>query len=149
MSSSLLSRVQLEVLALRSRGLSLGEVARRLGLSRQAVWALERRALRAVEAARRTLAAFEVATAPAIVVVKPGGSLDAAASRVLEEADAAGVKLRLDYMGVYALLRGDSRVCAERGDKLVAVIRRDGGLSVYCLSDVAEAMDLAERVVEL
>jgi Tfx family DNA-binding protein len=149
MSYGLLSYIQLKVLALRSQGLSLGEVARALGMSKQAVWSLERRGLKAVEEARRTVAAFEVATAAVVLIADPRSGLENIPPRVLEEADAAGVKLRLDYMGVYTLIRNDLRTCAERGDRLVVAVRRDGRLSIYCLDDVRDALTLAAKVVEL
>ncbi|ABM80245.1 Tfx family DNA-binding protein [Hyperthermus butylicus] len=151
MSYGLLNRVQITVLALRDKGLGLGEIARMLGLSKQAVWSIEKRARRLLENAAKTLAAYELATAASVIVVNPDTDLAKLPSYVIREADANGVKLRLDYAGIYVFVRNESKKCTRDNglDNFAILIFRDGRLRVYCLREIESLLDLAGKIVEV
>ncbi len=148
----LLSDLELRVLRLRSTGLGLTATARRLGVSKQAVWAAERRARRVVELAEKTLAAYRVATSLAAVLLEPGVHVEDAARALVSEADSAGVRLVYSFPGLLELLRGELKRCLEgdrvKGEALVVV---DGGgrVYVYCGEAASKLAGYAGRLVRL
>lgn len=97
---------QLRVLALASRGLSLAQVAEALGVSRQDASVALHRARRNLEKALETLEAYYAASSPVLVEAAPGETVGEVASRLLEAADRAGVRLPLGRAEVALLLRG-------------------------------------------
>ena len=130
----LLTDKQLTVLVLHDgQGLGFSEIARRLGTTRQDAAAAYRRAVANVEAAWEPLVAYTLATGM-VVEAEEGASLDELVARVIEKADAHGVRLRWGRPELYILLRGLLRGCIE-GSRLVKpvalVLRRDGGLEAY------------------
>ncbi len=91
--TSVLTRRQAEVLALRTQGLSQAAIATRLGTSRANVSNIEGSARRNIERARETVAFAEALHAPVQVTVDSGTDLYEAPDIVYSACDEVGVKV--------------------------------------------------------
>jgi len=91
--TSVLTRRQAEVLALRERGLSQSAIAERLGTSRANVSGVEASARENVEKARETVAFAETLRAPVRIEIDDGTDLYDVPDRVYDACDEAGVKV--------------------------------------------------------
>jgi len=107
-----LTKAQLRVLKLRTKGLSQAEVARKLKTSRANVCILERRARENIERARGTLRLAASLRAPVSIRVKPGEDIFEVAKRFFAAADKVNIKAGLDTPGIV------SRIREQAGDKL-------------------------------
>jgi Tfx family DNA-binding protein len=107
---------QVEVLALRERGLTQREVGEELGVTASNVSAVERAATANVEKARRTLDLVRTLRAPARVTVSAGTEFDALVDRVYDRGDEAGVRVDYCRPELYAHLYGllEDRTDANR-----------------------------------
>jgi len=132
----LLTELQYRVLELRlRRGLSQAEAARVLGTSRENVAIAEKRALRNIELAERTISAYRYLLRVAEVVVEPGTHLVDIPSMVVKAGDTANVKVAANFTRIYDEVRFKARDCIE-GRRVVRPIRiavlRDGSIEVVC-----------------
>jgi Tfx family DNA-binding protein len=132
----LLTELQYRVLELRlRRGLSQAEAARVLGTSRENVAIAEKRALRNIELAERTISAYRYLLRVAEVVVEPGTHLVDIPSMVVKAGDTANVKVAANFTRIYDEVRFKARDCIE-GRRVVRPIRiavlRDGSIEVIC-----------------
>ncbi|MEY7849950.1 Tfx family DNA-binding protein [Natrarchaeobius sp. A-rgal3] len=93
--TSILTRRQAQVLALRERGISQADIADELGTSRANVSSVEASARENVEKARETVAFAEALRAPVRVRVPKGTDLYDVPELVYDACDEAGVKV--DY----------------------------------------------------
>ncbi len=91
--TSVLTRRQAEVLALREHGTPQADIADRLGTSRANVSSIESSARENVSKARETVAFAEALRAPVRVEVEPNTDLYDVPSWVYEACDEAGVKV--------------------------------------------------------
>ena len=132
----LLTELQYRVLELRlRRGLSQAEAARVLGTTRENVAIAERRALRNIELAERTISAYRYLLRAAEVLVEPGTHLVDIPSMVVKAGDTANVKVAANFTRIYDEVRFKARNCIE-GRRVVRPIRiavlRDGSIEVIC-----------------
>ncbi|MCC6051936.1 MAG: Tfx family DNA-binding protein [Fervidicoccaceae archaeon] len=132
----LLTELQYRVLELRlRRGLSQAEAARVLGTSRENVAIAEKRALRNIELAERTISFYRYLLRVAEVVVEPGTHLVDIPSMVVKAGDTANVKVAANFTRIYDEVRFKARDCIE-GRRVVRPIRiavlRDGSIEVIC-----------------
>lgn len=136
-----LTELQLRVVKLRSKGMSLREVAAVLGTSHQNVSVAERRARENVRAAEDTILAYRAATAAVKVVVPAGTHLVDVPRIVMEECDKAGVRLRADFTLIFKLIKFSRPPCVE-GQRLskpvVVLVDREGYVSVHPLNERVE-----------
>ncbi len=91
--TSVLTRRQAEVLALRERDIAQATIAERLGTSRANVSSIEASARENISKARETVAFAEALRAPVRIEVEPDSDLYDVPSRVYEACDEAGVKV--------------------------------------------------------
>lgn len=91
--TSVLTRRQAEVLALRERGLAQATIADQLGTSRANVSSVEASARENIAKARETVAFAETLQAPVRITVDPGTDLYDVPALVFDECDDAGVKV--------------------------------------------------------
>ncbi|WP_266079221.1 Tfx family DNA-binding protein [Haladaptatus caseinilyticus] len=91
--TSVLTRRQAEVLALRERGVAQTDIADRLGTSRANVSSVEASARENVRKAHETVAFAETLQAPVRIEVEPNTDLYDVPSRVYDACDEAGVKV--------------------------------------------------------
>lgn len=103
-----LTKVQLEVLQLRMTGLTQEEVASKLGTTRQNVSLLERRAHRNLEKAEETIAAYRKLRTVAKVILPPMTHLVDVPRMLIDAADSAGVKIKVDFSLIYKELKHDA-----------------------------------------
>ncbi len=138
-----LTELQVRVIKLRSRGLSLREVAAILGTSHQNISVAERRARENVRAAEETIAAYKIATAAVKVVIEEGTHLADVPKIVMEECDRAGVRLRADFTLIFKMLKFSRPPCVE-GQRLatpiLVLVDREGYLSIYPLRGWVERL---------
>jgi Tfx family DNA-binding protein len=132
----LLTELQYRVLELRlRRGLSQAEAARVLGTSRENVAIAEKRALRNIELAERTISFYRYLLRVAEVVVEPGTHLVDIPSMVVKAGDTANVKVAANFTRIYDEVRFKARDCIE-GRHVVRPTRiavlRDGSIEVIC-----------------
>ena len=128
-----LTKVQLEVLRLRMTGLTQEEVASKLGTTRQNVSLLERRAHRNLEKAEETIAAYRKLRTVATVTLPPMTHLVDVPRMLIDAADSAGVKIKVDFSLIYKELKHDAgdNVSGTRITKPVQVdILSDGEVCI-------------------
>ncbi|MCD6483576.1 MAG: Tfx family DNA-binding protein [Candidatus Odinarchaeota archaeon] len=104
-SFGLLTEKQLEVLALRKKGLSYKEIAKRLNTTRENIYILEKRGLRNIEIARETL---EIAKHQGIlceIQLEAGTRLIEVPKIIVDEADKRNVKLKANFTRIYDEIR--------------------------------------------
>lgn len=104
MVESFLSERQMEVLRLRGKGITQGEVARFLGTTRENISITEGRALKNVERARRTLEEFEMLD-PVVIEVEEGTDLFSIPGTVLRAGDRHGIKVLYDKTSLVGSIR--------------------------------------------
>ncbi|HET7324594.1 MAG TPA: Tfx family DNA-binding protein [Halococcus sp.] len=131
--TSVLTRRQAEVLALREQGLKQQAIADYLDTSRANVSGIEASARANVERARETVAFVEALEAPVRITVKAGVDLYDVPAQVYDACDEAGVKVNYTAPELMKLV-GDRADGAVRGrevrrDILVGVTR-DGEVRV-------------------
>jgi Tfx family DNA-binding protein len=101
----LLTERQIEVLKLRSQGLTQEEVAKRLKTTRENISILEKRAYQNIKLARETLAALKNFGVAVTVTVKPGTHLVDIPRIILDKADEANIKVRANFTRIYDEIR--------------------------------------------
>ena len=119
--SSVLTRRQAEVLALRERGARQADIAALLGTSRANVSSVEASARENVAKARETIAFSEALAAPVRVEVDAGEDLYDVPQRVYDACDEAGVKVHHTAPDLMKLV-SDEAGDAVQGRKVVAPI---------------------------
>jgi len=97
----LLTERQIEVLKLRSQGLTQEEVAKRLNTTRENISILEKRAYRNIKLARETLTALKNFGVAVSVVIKPGTHLVDVPRIILNKADEANIKVKANFTRIY------------------------------------------------
>ncbi|ELZ30451.1 transcriptional regulator [Halogeometricum pallidum JCM 14848] len=131
--TSVLTRRQAEVLALRERGVRQSTIAEHLGTSRANVSSVESSARRNVERARETVAFAEALTAPVQVAVEEGADLYDVPKLVYDACDEAGVKVSHtapDLMKIVADAAGDAVRGREVRSSLLVGVTTEGTLRV-------------------
>lgn len=131
--TSVLTRRQAEVLALREHGVRQSVIADALGTSRANVSSVESSARANVEKARETVAFSEALSAPVRVEVDAGTDLYDVPSLVYDACDAAGVKVNHtapDLMKLVSDAAGDAVRGREVRDPLLVGVTSDGSVRV-------------------
>jgi Tfx family DNA-binding protein len=131
--TSVLTRRQAEVLALRERGVRQSTIAEHLGTSRANVSSVESSARRNVEKARETVAFAAALTAPVQVAVEEGADLYDVPKLVYDACDEAGVKVSYtapDLMKAVADAAGDAVRGREVRSSLLVGVTTDGNVQV-------------------
>jgi len=130
---SVLTRRQLQVIRLRSTGLTQAQVAKRLRTTRENITIIEHRAHQNLMAAKATLAAIERLSGSNELVIPSGVSIFEATSMILRRADVLRIKLKLNADSILATLRA-RRKGRIRGHHLIAAVRvridSDGSLKL-------------------
>jgi len=144
-----LSELQVRVLVLKSLGLTYREIAWKLRVSHGSVAAAYKKALVNISRARETIVFYELLSAARRVVIQPGTKLVDIPRIVLEEADAAGVKVEADFTLIYKLIRYRARSCVSERvvvKPILVLICGDGSLSVYPFEEVAQTIKLLDEM---
>jgi len=131
--TGLLTEEQLRVLGFRLDGLRQEEIAARLGTTRQNVSLVEGRARRNLERAEATLKAYRRLRTVATVELKPNTHLVDVPRILIDTADAAGVKITLDFALVYKELHeeaGDSISGTRVVKPILLHVLKDGKIDV-------------------
>ncbi len=132
-STSVLTKRQAQVLALRERDISQADIAAALGTSRANVSSVEGSARDNLERARETVAFAEALRAPVRVHVPDGTDLYDVPQQVYNACDEAGVKVdhtAPDLMKVVADAAGDAVVGRAVTEPLVVSVTADGTVQV-------------------
>jgi hypothetical protein len=131
--TSVLTRRQAEVLALRERGLAQATIAEWLGTSRANVSSIEASARENVAKAHETVAFAEALRAPVRVEVGEGTDLYDVPQRVYSACDEAGVKVNYaapELMKLVADAAGDAVRGREVRRDLLVGVTSDGAVRV-------------------
>ncbi len=126
-----LTERQLEILSLRRDGHSRSQISEKLGISRQNVAVLEKRAIRNIE---RAAATIELAGSRGIVrriTLNRGLHILDAAKIILSKADGFGIRLTDNVVTVLSAIRsasGDSVKAGILEKELSAYVLQDGRL---------------------
>lgn len=131
--TSVLTRRQAEVLALRERGVRQAAIADRLGTSRANVSSIEASARSNVEKAAETVAFAEALAAPVRIEVDVGVDLYDVPKLVYDACDEAGVKVNHtapDLMKLVSDAAGDAVQGREVREPLFVGVGRDGSVKV-------------------
>ncbi len=107
------TKEQVEILAMRSRGMTLDEIARELGVSKASVHAVLKNALGIVRKARNTLRLYAEITGKVSVTVPAGSGIDEVVNQVFREADLHGIRLPLRSSDVVVTLARSVRECID------------------------------------
>jgi Tfx family DNA-binding protein len=129
----LLTDAQLRVLRLRLEGLTRKDVAERLGTTRQNISLIERRAHGNIEKAQQTLRAYRRLHTAATVELRPATHLVDVPRMLIDAADGAGVKIRVDFSLVYKELHrvaGGSIAGTKVIRPITLHVLRDGDVQV-------------------
>jgi len=141
----LFTKLQLQVLKLRSRGLSLREVAEKIGTTRQNIQVAEKRARNNVRVAEETILIYTLITAPLKVKIEAGTHLVDIPKIVIEKADEAGVKVRADFTLIYKLLHFKTQECIQ-GPRLVKpvliLVTSRGDVEIFPYDKIKEYLTL-------
>lgn len=131
--TSVLTRRQAQVLALRQRGVAQAAIADLLGTSRANVSSVEASARANVRKARETVAFAEALKAPVRVTVEAGTDLYDVPAQVYAACDDAGVKVghtAPELMKVVSDEAGDSVEGRQVRDPLLVGVTADGQVRV-------------------
>ena len=131
--SSVLTRRQAEVLALREHGVAQAAIADRLGTSRANVSSVEASARDNVRKARETVAFAEALRAPVRIVVAAGTDLYDVPSSVYDACDEAGVKVNHaapELMTLVSDEAGEAVIDREVQEALLIGVTTDGAVTV-------------------
>ena len=145
----LLTEHQIKVLKLRSRGLSLREVASILGVSHQNIALTEKRALENIETAKQTLIAYKLATSPIKIIIDEGTKLIEIPRIIVEEADKAEIKVKGDFTLIFKLIRFKARECLENNrikKPILVTVDDQGEIDVYPYHIVQQLYEDIERL---
>ncbi|MWG34584.1 Tfx family DNA-binding protein [Halomarina oriensis] len=131
--TSVLTRRQAEVLALRERSLAQATIAEWLGTSRANVSSIEASARENVAKAHETVAFAEALRAPVRIAVEPGTDLYDVPQRVYSACDEAGVKVNYaapELMKLVSDAAGDAVRGREVRQDILVGVTSDGQVRV-------------------
>ena len=129
----LLTDLQVKVLKLRSQGLSLRQISKKLGTSPQNILVAEKRALNNIKISEETVLVYKLITSPLKIKIAENTHLVDIPRIILSRADDAGVKVKADFTLIYKLIHFKVGKCIEgtRTVKpLLIIISKDGDIEV-------------------
>lgn len=129
----LLTERQVEILELRRKNLRQEDIANQLGISRQDVSILEKRALRNINTAADTLKMAENIGLLKRKRVQPGKHILDVAKEILNFADDEDVKIKSTALGIMTLIQAAASSYLEKGivqATIEAIILPDGKVSI-------------------
>lgn len=132
----LLTERQIQVLEMRKQKITQEETARKLGISRQDVSILERRALRNINTAADTLQMAENIGVLKRTRIGAGIHILDVAKEILRFADAEDVRVKSTALGIMTLIQAAAASYLDNGIvtvRLEAVILPDGRVSVSAI----------------
>jgi len=121
---SLLTDRQVQVLKLRSRGLTQADAAKQLKTTRENVSILESRARRNISRAKATIEVLQDLEMAARVLIKPETPVLEMARIVLKKADNSNVRLRLDCIDLLERIKmkARSKIRAKKVVKPISIV---------------------------
>lgn len=129
----LLTERQVEILEMRKQNLTQEETAKKLGISRQDVSVLEKRALRNINTAADTIQMAENIGVLKRTRIGSGLHILDVAKEILKFADTEGVKIRSTALGIMTLIQAAASSSLDNGIVTVpleAIMLPDGRVSV-------------------
>ena len=133
MATGFLTEKQIQVLRLRSEGLTQAEVAKQFGTTRVNVSIVERRARDNIRRARETLLALKTFKIAVSVVIEPGTHMVDIPRILLNRADEANIKVTSDFLKILKDIKAQAKkkVRGVRAIKPIPVrIMQDGHLVI-------------------
>ena len=102
-----LTERQMQILRLRKDGMKQGEIASRLGTTRQNIAILESRAVKKIEEAAMTLQMLEVQGTVCVTGIPAGIHILDAARAIIDEADRNGIRLKGNMVDLVSWLKSN------------------------------------------
>lgn len=128
-----LTERQVQVLTLRSEKRTQEEVSKELGISRQDVSVLERRALKNIERAADTLQMAENIGLLKRIRIAAGSHLLDIAKDIIQFADSEGISISSSIPGIMAIIQSAASGHIEKGTVVMpmdAIIMPDGRVNI-------------------
>ena len=129
--TGVLTKKQLKILELRSKGLTQRETARKLGTTRANVSMIEWRARRRLAKARETIRAYEMMREDFKVEIREGTKLAEVSAKILKACDKRHVHLRSTVVDIIHVIKSLKPDCIREGRvsrKILLRVDRDGNL---------------------
>lgn len=129
----LLTERQVQILELRRQNLTQEDVAKKLGISRQDVSILERRALRNINTAAETIQMAENIGVLKRLRIESGKHILDVTKEIIGYADREGVKMKSTALGIMTLIQAAASAYMDNGilsADLEAIILPDGRVGV-------------------
>ncbi|WFO74697.1 Tfx family DNA-binding protein [Desulfurococcaceae archaeon MEX13E-LK6-19] len=144
-----LTEQQVKVLKLRSKGLSLRQIAEIMGTSHQNIAVAEKRALEKIRQAEKTILVYKLITSPIKIVIEENTRLIDIPRIIIDEADKKNIRVKGDFTLIYKILRYKTPDCIQ-GQKTVkpilVLVEQDGTINAYNYSDIE---DLVKEIEEI
>ncbi len=102
-----LTERQMQILRLRKDGMKQGEIASRLGTTRQNIAILEGRAVKKIEEAAMTLQMLETQGTVCVTGIPAGTHILDAARMIIDEADRNGIRLKGNMVDLVSWLKSN------------------------------------------
>ena len=102
-----LTERQMQILRLRKDGMKQGEIASRLGTTRQNIAILESRAVKKIEEAAMTLQMLETQGTVCVTGIPAGAHILDAARMIIDEADRNGIRLKGNMVDLVSWLKSN------------------------------------------
>lgn len=148
----LLTTKQIAVLKLRSRKYSLRKIADIMQISHQCVASIEKRALRNIDLAKKTILVYNIVTAPVRVLLKEGTRHVDIPSIIINEADKAGIIIKADIGLLLKYIWRNARDCIENRvvkKPILVLIDHKGEITVYPYHQVKSIIEYIESIERL
>lgn len=143
-----LTEQQVRVLKLRSKGLSLRQIAEIMGTSHQNIAVTEKRAYEKVRQAEKTLLVYKLITSPIKVVIEENTRLIDIPRLIIDEADKKKIRVRGDFTLIYKILRYKTSDCIK-GQKtikpILILIEEDGTVNAYNYDKIKDIVAEVEK----
>ncbi|MEM4717685.1 MAG: Tfx family DNA-binding protein [Desulfurococcaceae archaeon] len=144
-----LTMKQIAVLKLRSKRYSLRKIADILKIPHQSVASIEKRALRNIELAKKTILIYNMVASPIKVLLREGTRHVDIPSLIINEADKVGVTIKADVGLILKYIWRNARDCIENRvvrKPILVLIDHNGEMTVYPYHQVK---DILEFILEI
>lgn len=140
---------QVRVLKLRSRGLSLRQIAKIAGTSHQNIAIAEKRAIEKVRLAEKTILLYKLIYSPIRIVIEENTRLIEIPRIIIDEADKRNIHVRGDFTLIYKTLRYKTpdHVQGQKTVKpILVLIGKDGTIDAYSYNEVKNLIEEVEKI---
>ncbi len=125
-----LTERQFKIMLMRAKGCTLGEIAKKLGVTRQSVSVTERRIRKKVEASEALVKFHSMLIAKSILVFDELEPLNIA-NKVIEEGNIRGIKIKATVNDIVSIVKTE---CSQ--GPIIVLVMPTGKIKVMCKDDL-------------